>query len=226
MAPTFSTISLALPLHMGTVNCYLFRTENGFVLVDTGGVNVRKELLLALEKEGCQPGHLELIILTHGDFDHTGNAAYLAKKFGSKIAMHAGDLGMVERGDMFANRKKPVFLIKWLMPLFARFGRSERFTPDLVYDKDTDLMENGMDARIISIPGHSQGSIGILTSAGNFFCGDLFENTKAPGLNSIMDDINQARSSVQKLASMPIAMVYPGHGSPFYFSSLSPEKVV
>jgi hydroxyacylglutathione hydrolase len=226
MASTFSTISLALPLHMGTVNCYLFRTENGFVLVDTGGVNVRKELLAALEKEGCKPGLLDLILLTHGDFDHTGNAVYVAKKFGSKIAMHAGDLGMVERGDMFANRKKPVFLIKWLMPLFARFGSSDRFTPDLVYEKDADLIEYGMDARIISIPGHSQGSIGMLTSTGDLFCGDLFENTKTPGLNSIMDDIKEARSSLKKLATMPVAMVYPGHGRPFPFSSLSPEKVV
>jgi hydroxyacylglutathione hydrolase len=47
-----------------------------------------------------------LIVITHGDFDHIGNAAYLRQKFGAKIAMHADDVGMAERGDMFWNRKK------------------------------------------------------------------------------------------------------------------------
>ncbi|RLI67201.1 hypothetical protein DRO91_10540, partial [Candidatus Heimdallarchaeota archaeon] len=27
-----------------------------------------------LEKAGCKPGDLKLVVLTHGDFDHTGNA--------------------------------------------------------------------------------------------------------------------------------------------------------
>lgn len=225
MAQTYKIISLPLPLHMGTVNCYLIKTPAGFILVDTGGLNARKELLIELEKAGCKPKLLDLILITHGDFDHTGNAAYLRHVFGSKIAMHEGDRGMVERGDMFANRKKPFFLIRLLMPLFARFGRSERFTPDLFFEKDGDLSDFGSDARIISIPGHSKGSIGILTPERDLFCGDLFENTKVPGLNSIMDDLQQAQTSVRKLADMDIAMIYPGHGSPFSMADLVNLKV-
>ena len=37
---------------------------------------------------GCKLGSLKLIVLTHGDFDHTGNAAYLRHKYAIKIAMH------------------------------------------------------------------------------------------------------------------------------------------
>jgi len=225
MAQTFNIISLPLPLNMGMVNCYLIKTAAGFILIDTGGVNARKELLAELEKAGCKPGLLQLIILSHGDFDHTGNAAFLRNGFGSKIAMHIGDLGMVEQGDMFANRKKPNFVIKLLMPIFSKFGRSERCTPDLFLENDGDLSEFGFDARIISIPGHSKGSIGILTADADLFCGDLFENTKAPGLNSIMDDLQEARSSWRKLAELNIGMVYPGHGSPFPMASLILEKV-
>ncbi len=44
---------------------------------------------------------LKLIVLTHGDFDHTGNAVYLRQRLGAPIAIHAGDAGMPERGDMF-----------------------------------------------------------------------------------------------------------------------------
>jgi glyoxylase-like metal-dependent hydrolase (beta-lactamase superfamily II) len=225
MAQTFNIISLPLPLHMGMVNCYLVKTATGFILIDTGGVNARKELLVELEKAGCKPGLLQLIILSHGDFDHTGNAAFLRKGFGSKIAMNIGDRGMVERGDMFANRKKPNFVIKLLMPIFVRFGRLERFTPDLLLENDGDLSEFGMDARIISIPGHSRGSLGILTSERDLFCGDLFENIKAPCLNSIMDDLEEAQSSCRKLAELNIGLVYPGHGSLFPLADLIQGKV-
>jgi len=76
-------------------------TDAGFILIDTGCSNKRVELEKRLESAGCKPGDLKLIVLTHGDFDHTGNAAYLRKKFGAKIAMHHEDSGMVERGDMF-----------------------------------------------------------------------------------------------------------------------------
>ncbi len=55
---------------------------------------------------GCRPGDLRLVILTHGDFDHAGNAAYLRDRFSATIAMHRGDSGMAQRGDGFSNRRK------------------------------------------------------------------------------------------------------------------------
>ena len=103
------TISLSLPYKLGTVNCYLIETDTGYILIDTGCSNKRTELGKELESAGCKSGNLKLIVLTHGDFDHTGNAAYLRKKFDTKIAMHDGDSGMVERGNMFWSRKNPFF---------------------------------------------------------------------------------------------------------------------
>ena len=209
------TITLPLFLRMGEVNCYLVDTGEGYILIDTGGPNNRKELVRELERFGCKPGTLNLIVLTHGDFDHTGNAAYLRSAFGAKIAMHADDAGMAERGDMFVNRRRMNALIRRLIPLFAGFGRAERFTPDIRLDDGDDLNEYGLDARVISIPGHSKGSIAILTGDGELFCGDLFENRKGPALSSIMDKIEVAKESLQKLREMRIDMVYPGHGEPF-----------
>ena len=74
-------IRVALPYRLGSVNCYLIKTETGFVLIDTGSSNGRAELEHQLERAGCKPGNLRLILLTHGDFDHTGNAAHLRKRF-------------------------------------------------------------------------------------------------------------------------------------------------
>jgi hydroxyacylglutathione hydrolase len=129
--------------------------------------------------------------------------------------MHTGDSPMVERGDMFLNRKKPNILVRKLVPILSGFGKAERFTPDLYLNEGDDLSGYGFDAQVLCIPGHSQGSIGILTVAGDLFCGDLFENTDEPALNSLMDDLAAAHASLEKLRNLEISTVYPGHGEPF-----------
>ena len=215
MSQEIKTIELSLPYKMGSVNCYLLKTDHGCVLVDTGCSNSRKGLVKELESMGCRLGNLKLIVLTHGDFDHAGNAAYLRYKLDTKIAMHNDDSGMVEQGDMFWNRNKGNFLIRKIAPILFGFGKSARFTPDLLIGDGYDFSEYGFDARAVYIPGHSKGSIGILTSDGSMFCGDLLENTKKPGLYSIMDDLAAANASVVKLENLKINTVYPGHGKPF-----------
>ena len=47
------------------------------MLIDTGKPEKRADLVARLERAGCRPGDLRLIVLTHGDYDHAGNAAYL-----------------------------------------------------------------------------------------------------------------------------------------------------
>lgn len=222
------TITLCMPFGMGSVNCYLIEGVSsqegraGFVLIDTGASNRRRALLRELEKAGCRPGQLKLILLTHGDFDHCGSAAHLRGAWGAPIAMHADDAAMPERGDMFANRKQPGWLIRSLLPLFTGFGRRERFTPDVLLADGADLSAYGLAARVLSIPGHSKGSIAVhvlaggLTEAGDLFCGDLLENSgRQPALNALMDDPAAGRASLQKLVEAAPGMVYPGHGGPF-----------
>ena len=213
------TITLSLPFKLGTVNCYLVRTGTGFVLIDTGSSNRRIELENELASAGCKPGDLKLIVLTHGDFDHTGNASYLAEKFETKIAMHRDDAGMPEHGDMFWNRSSGNALIRLLLPILFRFSKSNRFEPDLLLEEGDDLAEYGLDARVVSLPGHSQGSIGFLTAAGDLFCGDLLENTKEPATGSIMDDSVACAASLEKLRGFEINIVYPGHGGAFPMDS-------
>lgn len=215
MRQEIETISVPLPYRLGSVNCYLIKTDIGYVLIDTGCTNRRAYLVKELERAGCKPGNLQLIILTHGDFDHSGNAAYLRKMFGARILMHRDDSGMVERGNMYWNRTKSNILIKMIAPVFFRFGRSERFKPDSYVEDGEDLSENGFDARVLHIPGHSKGSIGILTRGGELFCGDLLENKHKPKLNSLMDDLATATASVEKLSNSGIRTIYPGHGEPF-----------
>jgi hydroxyacylglutathione hydrolase len=129
--------------------------------------------------------------------------------------MHTEDLGMVERGDMSWNRQKGKIFLRMLASILFRFGKAERFTPDFYLDEGDRLSEYGLDAQILYIPGHSKGSIGILTAGSDLIGGDLFANTDKPALNSIMDDLVAANASVEKLKSLEINTIYPGHGRPF-----------
>jgi len=198
-----------------SINCYLVRTGNGYILIDTGRTNKRKLIEKELESAGCHPGNLKLIVLTHGDFDHSGNAAYLRKKFGTQIAMHKDDSGMVEHGDMLWNRSKQNILTRTIFKLFFKLSKSDRFKPDLRIDENYVFSENGFDAKVLEIPGHSQGSIGILTSSGELFCGDLLANVKKPDIWSIIDNSDAAHASIEKLKKLQISTVFPGHGQPF-----------
>jgi glyoxylase-like metal-dependent hydrolase (beta-lactamase superfamily II) len=207
-------ITLSLPFRLGSVNCFLVQTDTGFILFDTGGSNKRAELREELARAGCEPGDLSLIVLTHGDFDHSGNAAYLRQQYDAPIAMHVDDLGMVERGDMSWNRQSSRLVLKITSVLFG-FGKAERFTPDLYLAEGDDLSAYGLDAKILHLPGHSRGSIGILLASGELIGGDLLDNTKTPAFNAIMDDREAAAASVEKLKQFDIKAVYPGHGQPF-----------
>ncbi len=197
-------------------NCYLLKTDKGFILIDTGGKSKRRKLEQDLVSKGCRPGDLDLIILTHGDFDHTGNCAYLREKYDTIIAMHHYDVGMVEYGDMFWNRQTGNIFIKKLVNLLFKI---RRFKPDFELDENSNLSKYGLNGKVLYLPGHSKGSIGILTSDKNLFCGDLFTNQKKPEPNSLVDNLPELNESIDKVKSLEINTVYPGHGQPFHMSS-------
>ncbi len=212
--------SIPLPLYLFKMYSYLVKTEAGFALIDTGKPGARKHLLRALADAGCEPGSLTLIVLTHGDSDHSGNAAYLRETFGAKIALHEDDWGMVEHGDMFWNRRQPNAIVRRLFgPMFG-LSAAHRFTPDIKLNDGDSLVAYGLDASVLHLPGHSAGSIGILTAEGDLFCGDLLGNTRKPAL-WIIDDPAAAKASVNKLRQRTIRTVYPGHGKPFSMATFT-----
>jgi glyoxylase-like metal-dependent hydrolase (beta-lactamase superfamily II) len=198
-----------------SVNCYLVNAGDGFILIDTGRDKKRQNIERELKKAGCKRGNLKLILLTHGDFDHSANAAYFREKFDTKIAMHFDDAGMVERGDMTWNRNRPNIFIRTLFGLLIKLRESDRFTPDFYIEDGDDLSEYGFEAEVLSIPGHSKGSVGFLAAEGDLFCGDLLANTDKPAVWSIIDDAEAANASVEKLKRFDIKTVYPGHGEQF-----------
>jgi len=204
----------------GGSNCYLVKTSQGFILIDAGFDARRKVVDESLIRSGCQPGKLLVIILTHGDIDHVANALFLREKYGVKIGMHADDVGMVEFGDQRWNRKIPPDRItsfgKFVRAFFGKTPiRFDLFKPDIHFQDGEDLSLYGFPAQIVHIPGHSKGSIGVITTDGNLFCGDLFFNFIRPDFHFMIDNAQAARDSLQKIKTQNVKMIYPGHGRPF-----------
>jgi glyoxylase-like metal-dependent hydrolase (beta-lactamase superfamily II) len=202
-------------------NCYLVAAGGGFVLVDTGYPTERVALLEALQAAGCGPDDLRLVILTHGDIDHAGNCAYLQQVYGVPVAMHPADAGLVEEGIQ-SKKECRSLLIRVVLGLAALFHRGvsmedfARFKPDILVDDGLALSEWGLDARAIHAPGHTKGSICVLTADGALFSGDTLMNARKRFIISgWAEDHEELGSSIELLMTLPVDTVYPGHLTPF-----------
>ncbi len=227
-------------IDLNGVNCYLAGNKNGFILFDTGGHLVmdmpfadRRELLLReLDAAGCAGNNLNLIVLTHGDNDHACNAAYLKNHFNAKIAMHEGDRKLVENPTLPDLMESFQYNSPELQQAFLKnqeiitkvtkktLDDFERFSPDILLRDGMSLSAYGLDATVIHVPGHTNGSIAILTKDGDLIAGDTLVNAEKPGYAFNAGDFKQLFLSVNKLRKLSISTVYPGHGAPFCFSEI------
>ena len=72
---------------------------------------------------------------------------------------------------------------------------------------------------MLHIPGHSKGSLGILTGNNDLIAGDTLENRRKPHVTAIISDEAELAASIERLKKLNIQTVYPGHGAPFPMSS-------
>jgi glyoxylase-like metal-dependent hydrolase (beta-lactamase superfamily II) len=215
-------------ISFGMVNAYLLRGDSGFILVDTGLPNHREEVERAIEAAGCRPGDLRLIALTHGDYDHAGNASHLREAFGAKIGIHRDDADRVRTGDWRLGFKpKPDRFLRLFRVIgsLIKAGPFDTFEPDILLGDGDPVVEYGRDGRIVALPGHTRGSIGLLSGDGMVFCGDLLANMLGgPDLEFFIDDLAAARSSVARIREAGATTVYPGHGKPFQLAALKAKS--
>jgi glyoxylase-like metal-dependent hydrolase (beta-lactamase superfamily II) len=207
------------------VNCYLIEGRDGYLLVDTGPSMLRRRLLRGLREVGCCPGTLQLIVLTHGDIDHSGNAAHLRSLHNARIAAHELEARALATGDETLNRKVTPDRLPWIFKLLASIGRPfarpSPLTVDLSLCDGQELAPYGFEARIVHLPGHSRGSIGVLTADGALCCGDLVARFgRTPKPHPLIDDLGAARASLERIRQLPVTTVCPAHGKPFPIDQL------
>lgn len=193
----------------GNVNCYLIDCGDFAILIDTAKKKYREFLL-----EKLKSYTIPLIILTHGHCDHIANAAFLAKHFNAKIAMHKDDYKL-SKNNLINN----IYSNSFLGPLFKKASlwdfkntNVDDFEPDIFLEDGQTLASFNINAKILHLPGHTKGSIGILVNNNELIAGDIFMNFLYPCEAIIAEDIDMLRKSISKIDSLNLKVLYPGHG--------------
>lgn len=166
-------------------NCYILRQEasSKCLIIDPGYEAGR--ILAFLQEKHLEP---EAILLTHGHFDHVGAVGDIAAETDCEVYISAADLGlppMITNGKLFYTH---------------------------TYPASGTLNLAGLTLRILPTPGHTPGSVCLLTGD-TILSGDtLFRGscgrTDLPG-----GSWEQIASSLKTLAALPgDYRVLPGHG--------------
>jgi Zn-dependent hydrolases, including glyoxylases len=73
---------------------------------------------------------------------------------------------------------------------------------DILVGEQQSLTSYGLEATVLHLPGHTRGSIGVLTAEKDLFCGDLMDSMGMPSLEFFIDDMVAARASLNKLRDL------------------------
>jgi glyoxylase-like metal-dependent hydrolase (beta-lactamase superfamily II) len=191
-------------------NCYLISSGSEMVLVDAGMRGSSRKVAKYLTKMGKNLSAIKYIFITHADIDHIGGAAEMKKTTGAKLVIHAGDAGVLAGTDKGRNLKGLMGLLKLMSPLM----HAAPVQADIVLKENTDIA----GYKIISTPGHSEGSISIYIPGRVIFVGDALRsdadgNPKRPS-KMLAADMVQAQASVQVIAGLEFDTLLCGHGAP------------
>lgn len=195
----------------GNVNCYIVENGTNGILVDTG----KKEFINRV-MEQCKYYHVKLIVLTHGHFDHAENAARISNALGIPVGMNEKDCNLIRSnteqmlsaesllGKLVLSASLKEFSIRTL----------EEFKPDILLNDGESLSSYGINAKIMALPGHTDGSIGIDVDGAFLMVGDALMNMFYPTVSMLFHNKNDMLESAGKIGRMGNKIIYFGHGRP------------
>ena len=94
------------------------------------------------------------------------------------------------------------------------FRNFDPVEPDIVIKDDYSLEEFGVDAKVIHTPGHTAGTISLITKEGVAFMGCCAQGLPfrlSPSSPAIAQDIDQVYSSWQRLIDEGVTEAYISH---------------
>jgi len=179
-----------------SANCFIVGREAGAegMVIDPGGNS--EDIRRAIADSGL---NIKIIILTHGHSDHIAALYDIQDKTGAEVAIHVADADFLESRGSFSSQ----FGISYKTP----------HPPDRLLHEGDEINIGDMSFTVIHTPGHTPGSICLLTE-GKVFTGDtLFRRgigtTMMPG-SSRSQLINSIQTRLMVLPDDTV--IYPGHG--------------
>ncbi|MDY0814522.1 MBL fold metallo-hydrolase [Kitasatospora purpeofusca] len=207
------------------VNAYLLLGRRP-VIVDAGTPGSGRRIHDQVAAHGVDPSDVSLIVLTHGHIDHFGSAAELHRLTGAPVAGHIADLGPYRTGRV-REPYLPTGPMGRLMDRNSKLhARAEPFEPGLLISGETSLEDFGIAGRIIPTPGHTAGSVSVLTDDGDLVAGDLIANSfmglipGKPANPPFHDDPRQNLASLRAMLALGPTALHVGHGT-----ALEPDRV-
>ena len=209
------------PIHVGFDCCYIVK-DKGVIMIDGGATGRVDDFIKGMDEISIDPKEIQLIIITHGHWDHIGAVGEIQKLTGAKIAMHQKDKNWLEEGVA----PLPPGINTWgkmfagMMGLFPSIIQVPATIVDIVLDdSELSLEAYGIAGKVIPTPGHSHGSVSVLLDSGEVFVGDLAMNKFplriGPGLPIFADDLSVVKKSWKRLLDQGAKNVYPAHGINF-----------
>ncbi|BCJ46015.1 hypothetical protein GCM10010168_49630 [Actinoplanes ianthinogenes] len=200
-----------------SINAYLLVGRRP-ILVDAGIPGSGRRILDGIAGHGIDPADLALIVLTHAHIDHFGAAAQIRQLTGAPIAAHRADLQPYRAGRV----REPYLPTGPFGALLSRLPALHHTTqpvePDLVLDGPQRLDDLGVAARIVPTPGHTAGSVSVLTDDGDLVAGDLIATsflgsiTGRPANPPFHDDRLANLASLRAMLALSPVSLHAGHG--------------
>ena len=202
MSPVIELLFTGLPAEadkflFGTSTVALVRVAGELIIFDTGPYAYRPILQGRLGRAGIDPGAVTKVVLSHLHWDNAANADLFAN---ADVLVHERELAAAEAAS---GRD-------WAIPEYTvRALRKLRLRP---IAGDTELAS---EVRIVELPGHTPGSIGLIV-ARQLLAGDAVGGAKEAVAERIAcaGDEQAATASLKKALAMG-EIIYPGHDRPF-----------
>ncbi len=198
-------------INCGNVNCYLVAGNDKAILIDAGRRKYRDKIL-----KKYKDFHVILIVLTHGHMDHCQNAVWLANTLQIPIAMNKKDMNLIPD-----NRKQHMLAKTFLGKIVLSISLSsfkkdtlDVFEPTIYLKNGDNLNEYGVNAKVVELPGHTNGSIGLDIEGNKLFVGDALMNMFYPTVAMLYVDEQEMLESAKNIAEMGVKTIYFGHGKP------------
>ena len=199
----------------GYFNLYVIKGNNGDILIDTGFIGMKRHL-----KRWLNNFNIKLVILTHAHVDHTWNTAYLKDLYGCDVALGINDINNIDNSNIKSmpstNRRR---LWCRLMNFGMRILNVKDFNIDMKLRDNQIIRRYGLELKIVSLPGHTNGSIGILYKD-YLFAGDaLINRWRGVEVAFQNQDCEEAILSYEKIKEINPKIIFIGHDKEIIYNS-------